>query len=261
VGRITRAWDRYPYGIGIACGPAGLVVIDLDTAKGEAATGAETLAELEHQSGSALPATWTVGTPSGGRHLYYRRPSAGVFGNTAARVGPGIDTRALGGYVVAPPTTTDAGEYWLIDDHPPSELPDWFGQLVNAPERTSPINVASHCSPTQRAGSDRSTSHRLDRYVAAALAAEQERILSAAEGRRNHTLFSASIAVGQLVGAQLLDRLEAEQILLQAAQAHVAAGAYGGGQARQTIASGLRRGSAEPRQLPMDFYATQGASS
>ena len=32
-GRIGRAWARTPYNIGIACGPSGLLVIDLDTAQ------------------------------------------------------------------------------------------------------------------------------------------------------------------------------------------------------------------------------------
>lgn len=31
--RIRRCWQHAPYNIGIACGPSGLVVIDLDTPK------------------------------------------------------------------------------------------------------------------------------------------------------------------------------------------------------------------------------------
>jgi hypothetical protein len=31
--RIRRAWQRGPFGIGIACGPSGLVVLDLDRPK------------------------------------------------------------------------------------------------------------------------------------------------------------------------------------------------------------------------------------
>ena len=128
--RITRAWTRKPHGIGIACGPAGLLVVDLDVAKGSAASGQETLTQLEHDHGRALPATWTVGTPSGGRHLYYRQPPGPRLGNTAGRAGPGIDTRGWGGYVAAPPTTTPDGEYWLVDDHPLVVLPGWFAQLL-----------------------------------------------------------------------------------------------------------------------------------
>ena len=122
-GRIVRAWDQRPFGIGIACGPAGLLVIDLDVPDHASVTGPEALARLEHDHGEKLPGTWTVGTPSGGRHLYYLAPRGRQLGNTASRVGPHIDTRAAGGYVVAPPTRISAGEYWIVDDHPPVALP------------------------------------------------------------------------------------------------------------------------------------------
>ena len=245
--RITRAWQMRPYGIGIACGPAGLIVVDLDTAKGPAPSGSETLAQVQHAHGLKLPATWTIATPSGGRHLYYRQPDRQRLGNTVGKIGPGIDTRAHGGYVVAPPTATAAGSYWLVDDHPPApDLPPWFAELLAPTPR---------CERPGSSMPSRATVRRLDgnrrnnRYVAGAVASEQQRIAAAPEGQRNHTLFTASIAIGQLVGAQVLDRTVAEQLLAKAAQAHVLVGAYSSSQARQTIASGLRRGSDEPRQL------------
>jgi hypothetical protein len=89
--------------------------------------------------------------------------------------------------------------------------------------------------------------------VASAIESEQRRIASAPTGQRNHTLFTASIAIGQLAGADAITIGEAEELLAGAAQGHVEAGAYSAGQARQTIASGLRRGIAEPRQLPADL--------
>lgn len=258
-GRIARAWDRRPYGIGVACGPAGLVVVDLDVAKHTAASGADTLAALEHDRGETLPATWTVGTPSGGRHLYYRRTAGLELGNTAGRVGPGIDTRAGGGYVVAPPTITrgaGGGEYWLVDDHPPAELPGWFGRLLS-PQRLT----RSQSSP--RSGPDRrdpvAATDRARHYAACAVSGELTQLANAREGQRNHRLFLASIALGQLAGAGLITVDEVEGKLLDAAERHVAAGAYSTHQARQTIASGLRRGLAEPRRLPTEL-ATAGAA-
>ncbi len=47
----------------------------------------------------------------------------------------------------------------------------------------------------------------------------------------------------------MLDEGEAERFLIDAAQAHIRAGAYSSTQARQTIASGMRRGTNEPRRL------------
>lgn len=259
--RITTAWRHRLYGIGIACGPAGLLVVDLDTAKNGQPSGPETLTDLEHRHGRQLPATWTVGTPSGGRHLYYRQPTnRRALGNTAGRVGPGIDTRGAGGYVVAPPTNTagpDGGEYWLVDDHPPAALPDWFSQLlIAAPRPKRPGRISRSDDRRQRSIA---ATDRVRRYVARATAGELDRIVTAPEGRRNHTLFCASVALGQLVGAQVLDRNEAEQQLLDAACSHVTAGAYSRHQAQQTITSGLQRGLAEPRDLPANLTTTSTA--
>ncbi len=258
--RIEAAWRHRPYGIGIACGPAGLLVVDLDPSKNGQPSGAETLAALEDEHGQELPATWTVGTPRGGRHLYYQQTTTRLLGNTAGRLGPGIDTRGKGGYVVAPPTTTrgpDGGEYWLVDDHPPTELPDWLAHLLTTPsrpERTHPTRRNDEPQLRSIAPTD-----RIRRYAQRAISGELDRIRTAPEGERNHRLFYASIALGQLTAAGLLDQHQAEQFLLDAAAGHVAAGAYSHYQAQQTITSGLSRGLDEPRQLPADL--TSGAAS
>ncbi len=261
-GRIEAAWRHRPYGIAIACGPAGLLVVDLDPAKNGQPSGADTLAVLEEQAGQQLPATWTVGTPRGGRHLYYRQPNIRrPLGNTAGRLGPGIDTRGAGGYVVAPPTITtgpDGGPYWLVDDHEPADLPHWFSQLLTTStraDRSRPILHNDQRQLHQIADTDRAR-----RYVTRAVASELDRIVAAADGQRNHTLFCAAIALGQLAATGLVDQDQAEQQLLDAASAHVAAGAYSHHQARSTIASGLRRGLAEPRRLPADLTTTGAAS-
>ena len=47
-----------------------------------------------------LPPTWVVHTPSGGRHFYYRTPEL----LRCAKLLPGVDLKAKGGYVVAPPS-------------------------------------------------------------------------------------------------------------------------------------------------------------
>jgi Bifunctional DNA primase/polymerase, N-terminal len=94
--RITGWWSRHPHdNVAIATGPAGLVVVDLDVAgAGERAPadwpsargGLDVYRALatEHEH---VP-TWTVGTGSGGWHLYYRAPArGGPWRNTAGRIG------------------------------------------------------------------------------------------------------------------------------------------------------------------------------
>jgi hypothetical protein len=79
-------------------------------------------------------------TPSGGGHAYYRWPGGG-WNNTVAKIAPGIDTRGEGGYVIAPPSRNDIGEYrWCSDvmrqrllgcDVP--ELPTRLRELLGPP--------------------------------------------------------------------------------------------------------------------------------
>ncbi|MCO5761495.1 MAG: bifunctional DNA primase/polymerase [Chromatiaceae bacterium] len=81
-------WSR-ANAIGIACGPSGLCVIDVDPAADE-----ETRRRL-----AKLPPTWEQATPRG-RHLVYRAPRAFEQRNTTGAPYPGIDIRGDGGYIV-----------------------------------------------------------------------------------------------------------------------------------------------------------------
>lgn len=114
-------WDTAPAdsNIGIHC--AGLLVLDVDVAKG----GADSLAYL--QAVYDLPDTLTTITPSGGKHLFYRLPAGhpGVA-NSVERIGKGIDVRSTGGYVVAPGSETPAGVYRFEADVPMADAPDWL---------------------------------------------------------------------------------------------------------------------------------------
>jgi putative DNA primase/helicase len=92
--------------------------------------GADTLFNLERIHGD-LPATWVAQTGSGGYHYWFRMPNADVR-NSASSIGPGIDVRANGGYVVAPPSLHKSGyrykwtESWHPDLNPIADVPDWL---------------------------------------------------------------------------------------------------------------------------------------
>ena len=111
--QIHHWWRHVPYSIGIATGPSGLVVVDLDTPKhGQPApdrwatlgigSGAGVLRVLARQHDTTVTPTYAVTTPSGGWHLYYTAPPGAALRNTHDVIGWKIDTRAHGGYVVAP---------------------------------------------------------------------------------------------------------------------------------------------------------------
>lgn len=255
--RIRRAWSCGPaFNVGVACGPAGLLVIDLDTPDpddpGDVAPpdwaargvrdGAEVLAALADDAGCTVPATWTVATPSGGRHLYFTAPAAAELRNTSGDRGRGlgwkIDTRGGGGYVVAAGSITPAGTYRVTDDREPAELPPWLLQRL-APAPPPPVP----------AGPIRTGSGRRDRYLDAALRAETARVHDAPASQRNACLYVAAVALGQLVAGGSLDEDEARRTLHSAAARHLAIGAYSPRQAEQTISSGLRAGAKRPRRI------------
>lgn len=138
--RIARFWREHPdHNAGIACGPSGLLVIDCDMPKPGhpddpppepgGRNGAEVLAALAAGRGG-LPDTWTVSTPSGGRHLYFRTPTPRdggvVLGNTGRLLGSMLDTRGHGGQVLAPGSRLPNGGYELLDDTDPAALPGWL---------------------------------------------------------------------------------------------------------------------------------------
>jgi len=144
--RIKGCWYAGAgYGIGIATGPSRLVVLDLDPADtADEPDGAGGLAALTAARGVQLAATFTVTTPRGGTHLYYRTPPGVRLRNTAGTLAPHVDTRAEGGYVVAPGTILPNGGYELLDDTNPPELPAWLVQALT--ERPA----AAHSAPTER---------------------------------------------------------------------------------------------------------------
>jgi hypothetical protein len=251
--RITRGWATAPYNVGLACGPAGLVVIDLDVPKpGEdtppaewrtegVRTGADVLAVLADRAGEPLGPlydTYTVITGRGGRHLYFTAPDGARLGNTAGELGWLVDTRAHGGYVLAAGSIVASRPYIVERDQPPAPLPPWLFQRLSRPAPPPHVPVSIATGTGRRAA-----------YLTAAINQEVERVTGAAEGGRNAALYTAAIALGQLVAGGALTAAEVESLLEQAAAGHIAARAYSPAEARNTIASGLRAGAKRPRTL------------
>lgn len=124
---IRRFWNDWPdANIGIRTGEvSGLVVLDVDTYQG----GDASLEELQREHG-ALPPTLTVKTGGGGWHYYFRSAPGIRASNTTNLHGlPGLDVRAEGGYVVAPPSRHRSGERYEFQVDPA----DWASRLPDAP--------------------------------------------------------------------------------------------------------------------------------
>ena len=88
-----------------------------------------------------------------------------------------------------------------------------------------------------------------DRYAQSALDAECTKLANTSNGRNDATNRSA-FALGQLVGAGALERVDVEQRLFEAATANGHVAKHGPSGTRATIASGLGKGEREPRSIP-----------
>lgn len=103
--QIREWWGKAPASnVGIACGMSGLFVIDCDWyVEGSKEAFDGLLLEL-----GGLPRTYSVRTPQGGEHLYYRLPDVAYEPGPkepktpfVGKLGVGLDVRASGAYVVA----------------------------------------------------------------------------------------------------------------------------------------------------------------
>ncbi|MFF1376766.1 bifunctional DNA primase/polymerase [Streptomyces sp. NPDC058308] len=200
--RIHAAWTMRPFNIGIATGPSGLVVVDLDMPKAKdpkgTPSGVTTFAALCERAGQTVPATYRVRTASGGEHLYFTAPDGARLHNTKETLAPKVDTRAWGGYVVAPGSATPPGSYAVVDAAPVLPLPGWLRDALTPRQRPAGplvLNVPRHGTRCAQVALDR----------------ERAAIEAAPEGKREETLFKAARAMGRFVAWGDIPRHEVEQ--------------------------------------------------
>jgi hypothetical protein len=225
--RIRACWGAGAFNVGLATGPAGLVVIDLDTLKAKdekgAPDGATSFLALCERAGAPVPTTRRIRTHSGGEHLYFTAPAGVRLPSTKGSLAPRIDTRAWGGQVVAPGSVTPDGPYTVVSDAPVANLPGWLQTALTAPQRpaTGPVRPM----PTRNA----------PRLAAVVLDREVSAVAGAVEGGRNAELLRAVRAVGRFVAWGDLDRATVEA----AFQAGGESAGLPAGECRATIRSAL----------------------
>ncbi|MFJ2392629.1 bifunctional DNA primase/polymerase [Streptomyces sp. NPDC087843] len=208
--RIRATWSHGPFNVGIATGPSGLLVVDLDVPKdnsdADAPDGAATFGALCERTDHTVPDTYRTRTASGGGHLYFTA-SAGVrLSNTAGTIAPLVDTRAWGGYVVAAGSITPTGPYEALSDPVAAPVPPWLLSILKpAPRAVQAPSVA--------------TEGQSSRYADVALANETRNVAGAQHGSREARLFRAARALGRFVAWGDLPRNVVEQALQGAGEA------------------------------------------
>jgi len=132
--KVRAWWRQWPDAVpGLPTGRRnGVAVIDLDqrpATPDRPATDGE--AAFKALGRDPAEAGLVVRTQSGGLHLYY---AAGDVGSTQGQIGPGVDTRGRGGYVIGPGAVTDQGSYTIevgsLDQVEFGLLPDFPAGLI-----------------------------------------------------------------------------------------------------------------------------------
>lgn len=229
--QIRQWWERWPEAwVGVATGAAsGIVVVDIDV-KDPAAYGWDTLDDLGM---SAAPETPMAHTPSGGTHLYFAAIGSAIGSSIGKHgLGPGLDVRGDGGYIVAP---SEGSGYWWdphynLDTAPLLPAPAWLGHRERPPS-----------APAQPTG------RRFDAHTV--LAGAGDNIRNAGEGDKYRSVRREAFIAGCLVRDGFISEqharheLEAALVVLgRRAQNHTAmVKAYQGAFAEGLAAPSARR--------------------
>jgi hypothetical protein len=262
--QIREWWAGSAYNIGIACGPSGLVVIDLDTARNQTSEarwsgcrdGRDVLARLAAEAQAPRPtSTFTVRTPSGGLHLYFWVSAWVPVRSAAARLGWRVDVRAQGGYVVAAGSALATGRYSPINRAHTLELPDWLALALRPPPPPSRIDDPRpvmdigkiEAGKIEARKMDVGQPVRRDRYVRAILTEVSRAVRDAPTSNRNQELRRSAEILGRLVANGELDNTTARNALLTSAVLHIQAGGWMFGEVQATINDGIAAGAERSR--------------
>jgi hypothetical protein len=227
----------------VATGPSRLVVFDLDTHNPLPEDwqlpgindGRDVFAQIIEWAGQPWPVTYMVLTPTGGWHLYFTAPDGLEIRNSAGKIGPLVDVRAVGGYVLAAGSVIDeraypdkpecaalvggGRRYEVIDDCDPVPLPGWLATLAlgrtSAQASRTPAQVRASGTPAGRVRS------------------LVDVVRKSRPGDRTGPLVWAAYRVGEMAAVGQVDAEESGELLVRAA---VEAGIRGGERyARQQV--------------------------
>ena len=230
--QIDSWWSEHPNAnIGIACEVSNLIVIDLDTSKGAIPpspwrelgvnSGDDVFREICARAKDAqLFETYTVNTPSGGKHLYFYDQNIAIKQGTEVNGWWRVDTRSKGGYIVAEGSRVLNSLNGKLESYLSNaqntvvlNFPTWLrDELTPKAIRESFVSSTSGHSPTP------SGNPKFSRKFAEQVLTERcAAIRSTPEGSRNQTLIRHATYIGTIVGMDSLDEKSAAESLLEAA--------------------------------------------
>lgn len=246
---IADWFTRYPDAqLGLAAGEiSGVTVLDIDVKKGK--DGIASMKALGFSDFAALSPV-RVSTPSGGWHLYFQHEPR--LKNSASRIGPGIDVKTTGGFVMAPGSRKSSGVYRIEGAALGSvPLPPFPEALIPPAEPEMDVPpVTGHVTDEQR------------EWAAAYLKSLADDLGGMTEGGRNAALNDAAMWAGGAAARGFID--------IEVAKADLWAAAETAGlrirEFRATFRSGWKAGlkkpiSGFPRVLDLDALEDLDAST
>lgn len=173
---------------------AGIWVLDVDPKH----DGDKRLAELTTQHGN-LPDTYTQRTGSGGLHHFWSLPVDFTPTNSRGSLPPGLDVRGEGGFVVAAPCVSGIGPYETLLDLPLAGAPEWLLDMIRPRipadiEHRAAMRHWDH--PSVAAMGERG-----QRYAAAVLLDELNKLANAVPGERGFTAYRVACNLLELVNS------------------------------------------------------------
>ncbi len=207
---IRRWWQAHPAAmIAVSTGPAiGAWILDPDAPETPGEPDGEAALRVLEERNGFLPATYTIRTPGGGRHLYFRWDDANPIGTASGALPDGVHVRGRGGYVIVPPSRRLDGRAYVVEtDSPFADAPAWLIRLIR--DRPEPQDARPMGRPVGRP----------DRYGIAVLDRESALLANAPRGSRNPTLNRVAFRLFQLVASGELDPDSVVSALIEACHA------------------------------------------
>ena len=214
VDRVKAMFTRVPYGLlAIRTGTAsGLVVVDIDPYNGGAL------------DPTIMTPTRAVRSGSDGWHLYYQHPGAPL----QSRPLPGregVDIKADGGYVVAPPSLHPDTKrpYRLVVDRDVEEIPAALRAALQRPAVSNLTHAGASARTTRHGKPNAYRGHTAPPFGAGGithpdklLTAHLDAVAHAVQGSRRKTLFGAARGVARMVNAGAITHTEGKAALVDA---------------------------------------------
>ncbi len=242
VDRMLARWEGC--NLGLATGVAsGVWVLDIDPQSG----GDIKMAGLVAAYGR-LPETYTVQTPSGGLHYYFRMPDDFEPRNhqhgSGGKLPIGIDVRGWHGQVVVPPSMRSDGRYVTLTDVEAVRAPGWLLEMIQ-PERREP-KLGPDWVPTDVQIDD----SRVQAMLAVAIPGELAEFAAAPIGARNMIGFDAACRLIEFINAGWVDHDSIYQQFQAAGEAADADGKFPESEREQMWTSARRTIGAKAAILP-----------